>query len=156
MVKLIVTLRSFAKAPKITALRGAERFTLRPNGLKLIKSSRMSWARSAIMRHTAGKKRHARLRWRNLKRRGYLGSLDVQEMLLLKWILNEQNWTVWTGSIYRSVGIRGGLSWNLLIKPYPTAFPYGNGMVLHFYQQQESSTTKTVHKVINKRLKTYV
>ena len=42
------------------------------------------------------------------------------------------------------------------INPYPTAFPYGNGMVLHFYRQQESSTTKTVHKVINKRLKTYV
>ena len=40
--------------------------------------------------------------------------------------------------------------------PYPTAFPYGNGMVLHFYQQQESSTTKTVHRVINKGLKTYV
>ena len=40
--------------------------------------------------------------------------------------------------------------------PYPTAFPYGNGMILHFYQQQESSTTKTVHKVINKGLKTYV
>ena len=44
----------------------------------------------------------------------------------------------------------------LNINPYPTAFPYGNGMVLHFYQQQESSTTNTVHKVINKRLKTYV
>ena len=44
----------------------------------------------------------------------------------------------------------------MAINPYPTAFPYGNGMVLHFYQQQESSTTKTVHKVINKRLKTYV
>ena len=43
-----------------------------------------------------------------------------------------------------------------LINPYPTAFPYGNGMVLHFYQQQESSTTKTVHKIINKGLKTYV
>ena len=43
-----------------------------------------------------------------------------------------------------------------LVNPYPTAFPYGNGMVLHFYQQQESSTTKTVHKVINKGLKTYV
>ena len=40
--------------------------------------------------------------------------------------------------------------------PYPTAFPYGNGMVLHFYQQQESSTTKTVHKVIKKGLKAYV
>ena len=40
--------------------------------------------------------------------------------------------------------------------PYATAFPYGNGMVLHFYQQQESSTTKTVHKVINKGLKAYV
>ena len=37
--------------------------------------------------------------------------------------------------------------------PYPTAFPYGNGMFLHFYQQQESSTTKTVNKVINKGLK---
>ena len=43
-----------------------------------------------------------------------------------------------------------------LFNPHPTAFPYGNGMVLHFYQQQESSTTKNVHKVINKRLKTYV
>ena len=42
------------------------------------------------------------------------------------------------------------------VNPYPTAFPYGNGMVLHFYQQQESSTIKTVHKVINKGLKTYV
>jgi len=30
-----------------------------------------------------------------------------------------------------------------IINPYPMAFPYGNGMVLHFYQQQESSTTKT-------------
>ena len=42
------------------------------------------------------------------------------------------------------------------LNPYPTAFPFGNGMVLHFYQQQESSTTKTVHKVINKGLKAYV
>ena len=41
----------------------------------------------------------------------------------------------------------------IIFNPYPTAFPYGNGMVLHFYQQQESSTTKTVHKVINKGLK---
>ena len=47
------------------------------------------------------------------------------------------------------------LKWHKL-NPYPTAFPYGNGMVLHFYQQQESSTTKTVHKVINKGLKAYV
>ena len=46
-----------------------------------------------------------------------------------------------------------GADW---INPYPTAFPYRNGMVLHFYQQQESSTTKTVHKVINKGLKAYV
>ena len=44
----------------------------------------------------------------------------------------------------------------IYINPYPTAFPYGNGMVLHFYQQQESSMTKTVHKFINKRFKTYV
>jgi translation elongation factor EF-1alpha len=49
-------------------------------------------------------------------------------------------------------------NWLVVVKviPYPTAFPYGNGMVLHFYQQQESSTTKTVHRVINKRLKAYV
>ena len=43
-----------------------------------------------------------------------------------------------------------------VFNPYPTAFPYGNGIVLHFYQQHESSTTKTVHRVINKGLKTYV
>ena len=49
-----------------------------------------------------------------------------------------------------------GLSYPYVVNPYPTAFPYGNGMVLHFYQQQESSTTKIVHKVINKGLKTYV
>ena len=47
-------------------------------------------------------------------------------------------------------------AFKLKFNPYPTAFPYGNGMVLHFYQQQESSTTKTVHKVNNKGLKTYV
>ena len=40
-----------------------------------------------------------------------------------------------------------------VINPYPTAFPYGNGMVLHFYQQQESSTTKTVHKSLTRDLK---
>ena len=57
----------------------------------------------------------------------------------VKWIINEIGWEDM-----------------FLINPYPTAFPYGNGMVLHFYQQQESSTTKTVHKVINKGLKTYV
>ena len=51
---------------------------------------------------------------------------------------------------------RSGVNTTSSINPYPTAFPYGNGMVLHFYQQQESSTTKTVHKVINKGLKTYV
>ena len=43
-----------------------------------------------------------------------------------------------------------------VVNPYLMAFPYGNGMVLHFYQQQDSSVTKTVDKVINKRLKTYV
>ena len=46
--------------------------------------------------------------------------------------------------------------WSVTLNPYPTAFPYGNGMVLRFYQKQESSTTKTVHKVINKGLKAYV
>ena len=53
---------------------------------------------------------------------------------------------------------REGMDWIDVVEvnPYPTAFPYGNVMVLHFYQQQESSTTKTVHKVINKGLKTYV
>ena len=54
-------------------------------------------------------------------------------------------WIVWIEVIFK-----------YLINPYPTAFPYGNGMVLRFYQQQESSTTKTVHKDINKGLKAYV
>jgi len=48
------------------------------------------------------------------------------------------------------------LARSIEIFPYPTAFPYGNGTVLHFFQQQESSTTKTAHKVINKGLKAYV
>jgi len=41
---------------------------------------------------------------------------------------------------------------------YPLSYgiPVRNGMVLHFYQQQESSTTKTEHKVINKGLKACV
>ena len=55
----------------------------------------------------------------------------------------------------RAVTCNRQLKWCNII-PYPTAFPYGNGMVLHFYQQQESSTTKTVYKVINKGLKAYV
>jgi hypothetical protein len=50
---------------------------------------------------------------------------------------------------YKLKKVQGSKS---LFNPYPTAFPYGNGMVLHFYQQQESSTAKTVHKVINKGL----
>ena len=58
------------------------------------------------------------------------------------------------GSTYMLADV--GNCQNQLINPYPTVFPYGNGMVLHFYQQQESSTTKTVHKVINKGLKAYV
>ena len=62
-------------------------------------------------------------------------------MLFVLYILKVQ--TGWKGQIWK-------------FNPYPTAFPYGNGMVLHFYQQQESSTTKTVHKVIKKGLKTYV
>ena len=56
----------------------------------------------------------------------------------------------------QSGGQQSTTVYTYMINPYPTAFPYGNGMVLHFYQQQESSTTKTVHKVINKGLKTYV
>ena len=66
-------------------------------------------------------------------------------------ILNEPNIVAITNARSR----RNELNISDII-PYPTAFPYGNGMVLHFYQQQESSTTKTVHKVINKGLKTYV
>ena len=59
-------------------------------------------------------------------------------------------------SMYVSSELAFYVSIHVFHNPYPTAFPYGNGMVLHFYQQQESSTTKTVHKVINKGLKTYV
>ena len=54
------------------------------------------------------------------------------------------------------VSIEVNMQTVVIINPYPTAFPYGNGMVLHFYQQQESSTTKTVHRVINKGLQAYV
>ena len=66
----------------------------------------------------------------------------------------EQNYRMYLNKIPRCVYL---LIYGIdSINPYPTAFPYGNGMVLHFYQQQESSTTKPVHKVIKKGLKTYV
>ena len=73
------------------------------------------------------------------------------------------DWRYFPASLVkRSFGSRVGNADRIIhvrkmhFNPYPTAFPYGNGMVLHFYQQQESSTTKTVHKVINKGLKAYV
>ena len=42
---------------------------------------------------------------------------------------------------------------NACLNSYPTAFPYGNGMVLHFYQQQESSTPKLYTKSLTRDLK---
>ena len=64
--------------------------------------------------------------------------------------------TICTANIGQSTSGSSESKLKFAINPYPTAFPYGNGMVLHFYQQQESSTTKTVHRVINRGLKTYV
>ena len=64
--------------------------------------------------------------------------------------------TGWRGQSHGLAALPKRQDLSVPINPYPTAFPYGNGMVVHFYQQQESSTTKTVHKVINKGLKTYV
>ena len=76
--------------------------------------------------------------------------MDEQDTLLDE-ITRKQ--LIWYGHVERTDPTRLP---KFMINPYPTAFPYGNGMVLHFYQQQESSTTKTVHKVINKELKAYV
>ena len=94
--------------------------------------------------------------WRRMKKICWTDLVRNEEVLLRvkeqRNILHEisKRKANWIGHILRR---------NCLLQrviPYPTAFPYGNGMVLHFYQQQESSTTKTVHKVINKGLKTYV
>ena len=63
---------------------------------------------------------------------------------------------IWTNVDVIEIGVFHMYPGRSTVNPYPTAFPYGNGMVLHFYQQQESSTTKTVHKVIDKGLKAYV
>ena len=76
-------------------------------------------------------------------------------------IVTEREEIIWTGikdKIALSIKLCVGYLYHPPVNskwfnPYPTAFPYGNGMVLHFYQQQESSTTKTVHKVINRGLK---
>ena len=79
----------------------------------------------------------------------HVGKNDVRRCRNLDYVM---------GEVYDLVNTAKAifLGSRLVLNPYPTAFPYGNGMVLHFYQQQESSTTKTVHKVINKGLKTYV
>ena len=65
-------------------------------------------------------------------------------------------WRIITHNVQERIREKLVIYYIKVLNPYPTTFPYGNGMVLHFYQQQESSTTKTVHKVINKGLKTYV
>ena len=85
----------------------------------------------------------------------------LRQMLKLYWIERQQplisTWLSFVSVFYIIYQLSGFLTDRLtIINPYPTAFPYGNGMVLHFYQQKESSTTKTVHKVINKGLKAYV
>ena len=45
-------------------------------------------------------------------------------------------------TVHRALEIHELVPYDVQVNPYPTAFPYGNGMVLHFYQQQESSMTK--------------
>ena len=73
--------------------------------------------------------------------------------LVISWSLST---TVSKSSLSSGALSPHGSSRSSSVIPYPTAFPYGNGMVLHFYQQQDSSTTKTVHRVINRGLKAYV
>ena len=72
--------------------------------------------------------------------------------------MDPKSYCVSTGGfeLYGAGGTFGKLYSFSQFNLYPTAFPYGNGMVLHFYQQQESSTAKTVHNVINRGLKAYV
>ena len=85
--------------------------------------------------------------------------LTAQKMHFDKRLLKSTNRQKTTWNIVKNITNKGNSTNNIqsmIINPYPTAFPYGNGMVLHFYQQQESSTTKTVHRVINKGLKAYV
>ena len=89
----------------------------------------------------------------NLKKKMYfvwrVSYILYSKFLLLSICNAVLDYESWGPKMYFALGQK-------YLNPYPTAFPYGNGMVLHFYQQQESSTTKTVHKVINKGLKTYV
>ena len=89
----------------------------------------------------------------------YVGNSFYERLLLflIKCLQCDKCWKMQKQYCRAYVQERWQKDWKIsLLNPYPTAFPYGNGMVLHFYQQQESSTTKTVHKVINKGLKTYV
>ena len=81
--------------------------------------------------------------------------VKVLEIVDVIWIL-VSNFFISKCALWKAVILLVENQYFLVFNPYPTAFPYGNGMVLHFYQQQESSTTKTVHKVINKGLKAYV
>ena len=111
----------------------------------------MGWKRKAyrvLLRKPEGKRPHGRHRgrWENDIKVGFqeIGCEGVD------WTDLAQDKDKWLAIVNQKTQIRSS------INPYPTAFPYGNGMVLHFYQQQESSTTKTVHKVINKGLKAYV
>ena len=89
----------------------------------------------------------------NPKEEAHLEDLGVDGRMIYDWLENWMRCHELEPCNCGQWGKKGGVD---LYNPYPTAFPYGNGMVLHFYQQQESGTIKTVHKVINKGLKTYV
>jgi len=96
----------------------------------------------------------------------YLSMLSVAQIKcqVTSWSVNRETERIWKGAVVNRFTVVVRFTWvtektnqqTTSVNPYPTAFPYGNSMVLHFYQQQESSTTKTVHRVINKGLKTYV
>jgi hypothetical protein len=45
----------------------------------------------------------------NLKGRGHLENLGIDDRLILEWILGKYGWKVWTGCIWLRIGTSGGI-----------------------------------------------
>jgi hypothetical protein len=52
---------------------------------------------------------HTGFWWGNLKERGHIEDPHVDERVILKWIVEEQNGRVWTGLRRLRMGTSGGL-----------------------------------------------
>jgi hypothetical protein len=77
-----------------------------PSTVRMTKSRRMRWA-GHVARMGRGEA-YSGFWWGNMKKRDYLGDPDVDERIILRWMLRKWDVDVWTGSSWLRIGAGGG------------------------------------------------